>query len=115
MKKYLSFSFLIMLSCIFYSGHTQGISKNTPAEKTFPEVTIPRTEVRMLHSVVMNRDFEICIKLPYSYYAGNSVYPVAYFTDGNRSFPLVENTSFILEFPKGKVKETIVIGIGYPF
>ena len=114
MKDYLSFSFLIMLSCIIYSGRTQDISKNTPGEKTFPEVTIPRTELRMLHSAVINRDFEIYIKLPYSYYTGKSIYPVVYFTDGNRSFPLVENTSFILEFPKGKVKETIVIGIGYP-
>lgn len=103
-----------MLSCIICNGYSQEISKNTPGEKNLPEVTIPRTELRTLHSIVMNRDFEIYIKLPYSYYTGKSVYPVVYFTDGNRSFPLVENTSFILEFPQARVKETIVIGIGYP-
>lgn len=114
MKDYFSFSLFILLSCIICSIQAQEILKNARSEKKYPEVPIPRTELRTLHSSVMNRDFEIYVKLPYSYYSTRGTYPVIYFTDGNRSFPLVGNTSFILEFPQDKVKETIVIGIGYP-
>jgi uncharacterized protein len=114
MKDYPSWLFIIILSCITRSAHCQDISGQTRNEKSYPEVTIPRTQFRTLHSELLERDFEIFIKLPYDYYTSGNVYPVVYFTDGNRSFPLVENISFILEFPGDKVKETIVIGIGYP-
>ena len=114
MKNILHFQLFLIISFVDYSGYPQTISEIIPAIESFPPVTIPRTELRVLHSNIMNRDFEIYVKLPNSYHQGDSHYPVVYFTDGNRSFPMVENISFILEFPGDKVRESIVAGIGYP-
>jgi uncharacterized protein len=114
MKDYLSIPFLMLLCGIISGGQSQDISRKSAVEESYLEVTIPGTQFRAMHSELLDRDFEIFIKLPNDYYTSGHVYPVVYFTDGNRSFPLVENISFILEFPADKVKETIAVGIGYP-
>lgn len=76
-------------------------------------VTVPGTEVRHLHSDIVNQDFEPCVKLPWRYDRNDATYPVLFSLDGNRSFPLHSTMSLILETPGTGAQEVVVVGIGY--
>lgn len=77
-------------------------------------VSIPNTEMRKLYSEIIGQEFSIYIQLPMSYNRdGTIIYPVMYFTDANRNFPMVANISTLLGFPKTKFPEIIIVGIGY--
>jgi uncharacterized protein len=96
----------------------KGISQNTEEFETsrilYPEVKIPNTELRTLHSQILDQDLNLYIKLPLNYYTNtDEIYPVWYCTDANRAFPLVANAVSVLEFPVTDFPEIIVIGIGY--
>ena len=79
-----------------------------------PAVTIPNTELRTVHSQIVNQQFSISIQLPPNYFTDSTtIYPVIYVTDANRSFPMVANISSVLAFPKANLPEIIVVGIGY--
>jgi hypothetical protein len=82
-------------------------------QKDIPEVTIPGTELRTLRSEIIGQNFNLYIKLPWSYTRSDTIYPVLYSLDANRSFPLFANISTVLEFPPNDFPETIVVGIGY--
>lgn len=62
----------------------------------------------------MDRDFEISISLPASYFQSDTTYPVLYCTDANRNFDLVSNIVNILSFPYNEIPQILVVGIGYP-
>ncbi len=76
-------------------------------------VPLPGTELRRLHSTVLDRDMELYVKLPRSYGDGERTYPVLFTTDGNRSFPLYATTSLIYETPGSGNPEIVIVGIGY--
>lgn len=78
-----------------------------------PPVTIPGTEVRRLHSEILDRDLELFVKLPWSYGEKPARYRVLFCVDGNRSFPLWATTSLMLETPGSETEEIVVVGIGY--
>lgn len=83
--------------------------------KSMGAMKIPDTEEFSFHSKKMNQEFRIYVKLPMSYHDSvHKKYPVFYFTDANRVFPLVTNTASLLEFPMKKCPDMIVVGIGYP-
>jgi hypothetical protein len=108
------FSVLFLVSLIRVEAISQNIGGIDSSRTIYPEVTIPNTELRTLHSEIMNQDLNIYIKLPTSYYTtGEHIYPVWYFTDANRSFPLVANISSVLEIPKTDFPEIVIVGIGY--
>ena len=76
-------------------------------------VPIAGTELRPLHSRVLDRDMELYVKLPRSYGTGQRTYPVLFTTDGNRSFPLYAANSFVYETPGMGNPEMVIVGIGY--
>ncbi|MFC1475848.1 alpha/beta hydrolase [Candidatus Zixiibacteriota bacterium] len=80
----------------------------------FPEVTLFGSETRMLHSDIVNEDFEIYISYPLGPPASDTVYPVLYCLDANRSFGLVSNVVNILSMPYQEIPYMLVVGIGYP-
>jgi predicted alpha/beta superfamily hydrolase len=69
--------------------------------------------VQSLHSEILRQDFELYIKLPWSYERGDAVYPVLFILDANRSFPLYSTMSLIYETPGTGGEEIIIVGIGY--
>jgi len=80
--------------------------------------SIPATEVRTIHSSVVNQDYLISVALPFHY--GDFLekrYPVIYVLDGNLYFGMVVDMvramnirlSFCNELP-----DAIIVGIGYP-
>ena len=79
----------------------------------YPEVTIRNTEVREIHSEMVDEDYRIDVKLPPSYASSDVAYPVIYCVDPDRGFPLVANIAQFLEFPADHIAESIIVGIGY--
>lgn len=78
-----------------------------------PMVTLPGTEIRSLHSDIIDQDFELYIKLPWSYEKSDTNYPVLFTTDANRTFPIYSTHSLIYETPGSGNNEIIIVGIGY--
>ncbi len=75
---------------------------------TLPPVTLPGTEVRLLHSSNVDQEFKLFISLPSDYGTSEDTYPVLYVTDANWLF-----SSFLIVrwLP---IPPMIIVGIGYP-
>jgi predicted alpha/beta superfamily hydrolase len=77
-------------------------------------VTLSGTEEHALHSRILDRDFELYVKLPWSYHRTAEPYPVLFTLDANRTFPLFATISSIFETPAGGgAREVVVVGIAY--
>ena len=74
---------------------------------TYPPITLPGTEVRVLHAANIDQAYKLFIALPVGYDKTEDRYPVLYVTDANLFFG---NTP-LLRLP---VPPMIVVGIGYP-
>lgn len=74
---------------------------------TYPPVTLPGTEVRLLHSANVDQEYKLFIALPMGYDETEDRYPVLYVTDANLLF----GNAPLLRLP---VLPMIVVGIGYP-
>jgi predicted alpha/beta superfamily hydrolase len=92
-----------------------GCSRPAPEQATedHQPVTLKNTEVRNLHSSIVDADFEISVALPESYSTSSSEYPAFYVTDSNFWYALVTQTNFLLRLNQ-EIPEMIVVGIGYP-
>lgn len=107
------FFLMSLLPVIVLDASSQG-QVTKPDVRTYPSVSVPNTEMRSFYSSVLNQEMNIYIKLPISYYKNpQKVYPAWYFTDANRSFPMVADMVSIYEVPRLVEPEIIVIGIGY--
>lgn len=84
----------------------------------YPAATLPGTEVRTLHSQVVEQEYLISVALPFRYaeYPEKN-YPVIYVLDANLYFGMVVEMArtlairvpFCNEFP-----DAIIVGVGYP-
>jgi predicted alpha/beta superfamily hydrolase len=73
-----------------------------------------RTETKIFHSYINNRDFEIYISFPVDYFQNDTIfYPALYCTDGNRNFNMLSDIVNILSFPGNEIPKILVVGIGY--
>jgi len=73
----------------------------------------PGIEVQSLHSEILHQDFELYVKLPWSYVREDAVCPVLFTLDANRSFPLYSTMSLIYETPGNGGAEIVIVGVGY--
>lgn len=90
-------------------------SSSGQSEPAYSPVQMPGSELRELHSDRLQRTFDIYVQLPLDYeMRKNTIYPVMYVTDANRSFPLFANISTILGFPDTGFPQVVVVGIAYP-
>jgi predicted alpha/beta superfamily hydrolase len=73
-----------------------------------------RTEVRAIHSEIVNQDYELWISLPLSYNdQKNRSYPVIYLMDPYRGFSLAKGLTDLLSFPFPFIQEVVIVGVGY--
>jgi predicted alpha/beta superfamily hydrolase len=78
-----------------------------------PRVSLPRSEVRQLHSDATGRDYDLYIRLPDDYEKYPKVkYPVLYLLDGQWDFKLLDAIYGCLLYD-GNVPEMIIVGITY--
>jgi len=81
--------------------------------ESFPQVTIPGSQVRQLESSATGRSYDIYIRLPEEYAPGlNRKYPVIYVLDGQWDFKLLDSIYGGLHFDQF-VPATIIVGITY--
>jgi predicted alpha/beta superfamily hydrolase len=122
MKNHIVFIFgkqlFLMLALFLVSllnAASQDILMKSDAEN-YPPVSIPNTEMRVINSKIMNQQMDLYIRLPLSYYSNpQKIYQAWYFTDANRSFPMVANIESLFDVSTIKPvdPEIIIIGIGY--
>ncbi len=74
-------------------------------------VVLPGTESHLVHSALMDFDFEISIQGPLV--AGPEPLPIVYATDANFLFGAVANMSAML-MAGGEIPPVLTVGIGYP-
>ncbi len=79
-----------------------------------PDALLFRKEKLLIHSKMLNRDFEIQVSLPADYFRSEGSYPALYALDGNRSFGLISDMVNFLSFPSNEIPSLIVVSIGYP-
>jgi hypothetical protein len=100
---------MIVFSLILFVNKNQA-----QTEKIIQPVSIPGTEMRSFYSEILGQDLILFIKLPSGYYHDSQkMYPAWYFTDGNRSFPMIADIASIFEIPVPAEPELIIISIAY--
>jgi predicted alpha/beta superfamily hydrolase len=100
-----------LLSSVVGASAQQSREKRTGA--TFPNVTIPNTELRTLKSSQTGRDYDIYVNLPGGYAPDKGKkLPVVYALDGQWDFKLLASVYGGLFYDKF-VPEMIVVGITY--
>lgn len=78
----------------------------------FPPVSLPDSEVRLLHSAIVGDTYRLQIGLPANYHHTDKTYPVVYLTYGNLLFPLVWFIMTSLNV-SWQLPRLILVGIGY--
>jgi predicted alpha/beta superfamily hydrolase len=93
-----------------------GCSRSTPtpnAATDYPQVTIPGSEIRQLHSTETGRDYDLYIRLPEDYDQYPKVkYPVLYLLDAQWDFKLLDSIYGSLHYD-GDVPQMVIVGITY--
>jgi uncharacterized protein len=109
--------FLLMNVLLVFTLNAASQELMTKSEvNRHPPVTIPNTEIRTISSTILNQEMNLYIMLPLSYNTNpQKIYQAWYFTDGNRSFPMVANIESLYDMSplKPVEPEIIIIGIGY--
>ncbi len=101
---------LLLVCCISAAAFSQDIS---PEHSGYPPVTIPRTEVRSLHSEINGTKYHLYVAFPYSYSSNlEKDYPVIYFTDANDGMGLYTQIQRNLRYQRN-VPEMIIVGIAF--
>ncbi|MEE9449779.1 MAG: alpha/beta hydrolase-fold protein [Ignavibacteriaceae bacterium] len=103
----LTFSLLSITNC-------QDLNQQNLTDLRYPEVSLISTEKRVLHSKIIDQDFEIYISLPYHYFMSDTTYPVLFSLDANVKFGLTSNVVNNLATLTREIPEIIVVGIAYP-
>lgn len=98
--------FLLVISSI--SIFAQSNSGN----KIYSEIVPNHTELRILHSDLVDDDFFLYIKLPGEYENSSKTYPVIYLLDGDIAFTMAWSTVRYLQYGKD-LPDVIIVGIGY--
>jgi predicted alpha/beta superfamily hydrolase len=78
----------------------------------YPQVTIPNTEVRTLHSAITGRDYDLYVYLPARDRAPGHRHPVLYLLDAQWDFKLLTSIQGGLLYDRF-VPDVMVVGITY--
>ncbi len=76
------------------------------------DVNLYNTQLKNIHSSIIDDDFNIYISLPDDYYKSEKRYPVLYLLDGDIAYGLATSIARYLQFGKN-IPELIIVGIGY--
>jgi predicted alpha/beta superfamily hydrolase len=95
------------------AAHGQSPAREKTVATAFPEVTLFSTEQRMLHSDIIDDDYQILVSLPYGYARTDTTYPVFYTLDANIGFGIADNVVHLLSTLNKEIPELIIVGIAY--
>ncbi len=89
-----------------------GVGYGFASEKTFPPVTLPDTQVRVIHAVTNDVDYKLYVSLPKDYFLNDERYPVVYMLDADYSFAICRNIVEHLS-DRDHLTKAILVGIAY--
>ena len=103
--------FLLTIIFLFYSlsSFAQQIDKS---DNVNSDIIPNYTELRIIHSNIIDDDYYLYIKLPKNYNETDKTYPVIYLLDGDIAFTMAWSTVRYLQFGK-HLPDVIIVGIGY--
>ncbi len=101
---------LILIS--IYLLHNVIAAQTSPVEGVYPRITIERTELRILHSDIVEQDYELEISLPYNYSKDSTKYPVIFLLDPSIQFLTMRGYTDGMAFEQA-IPQVIIVGIGY--
>jgi len=78
----------------------------------YPRATIPDTEVRTVHSAIVDDDFQISVALPEGYASSDTSYPVLYLTDADLLFAATTQIVRLMRL-QAELPQILLVGIGY--
>jgi hypothetical protein len=122
MKEHFCFRYgkqLFLITSLFLAALLDALSQNQILKSetsNYAPVSIPNTEMRTFNSAILKQEIVLYIRLPVSYNINpHKIYQAWYFTDANRSFPMVANIESIFDVSPLKPvnPEIVIIGIGY--
>ena len=104
--------FLFLFVLLFLFNNLMG--QNDHELRTKKGVTLERTEIRVLHSKIVDQDYELWVSLPGSYTSSDRYYPLIIVLDPYRSFLIMKAGVDVFSTPPAKIiPEVILVGIGY--
>jgi len=110
------FSILILFASVLLSlaaGGCKPVNPTPGVGAPYPEVHVPRSEIRQLHSSETGRDYELYIRLPDEYEKyPKAKYPVLYLLDAQWDFKMMDSIYGSLKYD-GFIPEVIIVGITY--
>lgn len=93
------------------AGGCKPASPTPGAGTPYPEVRIPRSEIRQLHSSQTGRDYDLYIRVPDDYEKYPKVkYPVLFMLDAQWDFKMMDSIYGSLKYD-GLVPEMVIVGI----
>ena len=102
---------LLTMFFLFYSLNSFAQPK-TNSNKINNEIIPNYTELKIIHSNIVDDDYYLYVKLPKNYDETNKSYPVIYLLDGDIAFTMAWSTVRYLQFGK-HLPDVIIVGIGY--
>ena len=82
------------------------------SEARYPRATIPDTEVRSVHSAIVDENFGISVALPRGYTSSDADYPVLYMTDADMWFAAATQIIRFMQV-REELPQMLLVGIGY--
>jgi hypothetical protein len=111
-----NYSFVFLFTSILLSlaaGGCKPVNPTPGVGAPYPEVHVPRSEIRQLHSSETGRDYELYIRLPdESEKYPKAKYPVLYLLDAQWDFKMMDSIYGSLKYD-GFIPEVIIVGITY--
>jgi len=101
--------FMVTLTLFSICTFAQSEIKN---DKKFSKIVPNYTELRIIHSNIIEDDYYLYVKLPNNYQETNKSYPVIYLLDGDIAFTMAWSTVRYLQYGK-HLPDVIIVGIGY--
>lgn len=105
----LKLSLCFCVLCIFQNSI---FGQSSTENKKFPEITLERTEIRVLHSEIVGQDYELNISFPFINPYGGEAYPVIFILDPFRDFVMTKGISDVL-MSSQQIPRVMLVGIGY--
>ena len=95
---------------VAFLGCSIGLAQDATELKD--DVNLYNTQLKNIHSSIIDDDFNIYISLPDDYDKSEKRYPVLYLLDGDIAYGLATSIARYLQFGKN-IPELIIVGIGY--
>lgn len=95
---------------VAFLGCSIGLAQDVTELKD--DVNLYNTQLKKIHSSIIDDDFNIYISLPDDYDKSEKRYPVLYLLDGDIAYGLATSIARYLQFGKN-IPELIIVGIGY--